>query len=165
MESASCSWYVHKQSLPLLHISIRTTVYEQRGEQRMRCYRFTYYCPNQPKQLCCPIEPKEHPLPTTELCHRSQPPQPPQTKVEVTFFDRIGDDFVRSCTTICREDGSCAKGTLLDRNCSAYVNLMNGLDYVGEVVLFGQRYFPKYAPIKNKEGRVIGAICVGKCIS
>lgn len=130
----------------------------------MRYYRFLH-CPNYRTTMCCPSKKTEDLLPATELCHSTHAPQSPQTKVEVSFFDRIGDDFVRSCTTICKEDGSCAKGTLLDRNCLAYINLMSGLDYIGEVVLFGKNYFPKYAPIKNKEGRVIGAICVGKCIS
>lgn len=132
----------------------------------MRCYRFvTYYCPSNAKPPFYAAEPSSELQSSIELCNRPQPPASSQATLEVSFFDRVGDDFVRSCTTLKKEDGSCAQGTLLDRSGPAYVNLMNGLDYVGEVVLFGKRYFPKYAPIKNKEGWVIGAICVGKCIS
>lgn len=132
----------------------------------MRCYRYTLYYPTvHGKPQCYPVAGPSVPQNHEEHCQIPLQSSSEKTTLHVSFFDRIGEDFVRSCTTIQKEDGSCAQGTLLDPTSPAYYNLINGMDYIGEVCLFGKRYFPKYAPIKNKEGRVIGAISVGKCIS
>jgi len=77
-----------------------------------------------------------------------------------TFFVRDGDDFVRVTTSVKKDDGSRAVGTVLDRAHPAYGKLLKGDFYRGPARLFGRDYFTKYVPIRDND-RVIGAFFVG----
>jgi methyl-accepting chemotaxis protein-2 (aspartate sensor receptor) len=81
-----------------------------------------------------------------------------------TVFARAGDDFQRVTTSVKKEDGTRAVGTLLDRKHPAYAPLMAGQPYAGRAVLFGKPHMTKYVPIKDG-GRVIGVLYVGIVIS
>lgn len=48
------------------------------------------------------------------------------TKAVGTIFVRSGDDFIRISTSLKKEDGSRANGTVLDRNHPAYQGLLRG---------------------------------------
>jgi methyl-accepting chemotaxis protein len=78
-----------------------------------------------------------------------------------TVFARTGDDFVRVTTSLKKQDGSRAIGTLLDRNGPAYAPILAGKPYTGLAALFGKRYITQYRPIADASGRVIGALFVG----
>jgi len=78
-----------------------------------------------------------------------------------TVFARSGDDFVRVTTSLKKQDGSRAIGTLLDRKGPAYAPLMAGRTYTGLAPLFGRQYITQYRPVKDASGRVIGALFVG----
>jgi methyl-accepting chemotaxis protein len=78
-----------------------------------------------------------------------------------TLFARTGDDFVRVTTSLKKQDGSRAIGTLLDRKGPAYAPIFAGKSYTGLVALFGKRYITQYKPIVDASGRVIGALFVG----
>jgi len=78
-----------------------------------------------------------------------------------TVFARSGDDFVRVTTSLKKQDGSRAIGTLLDRNGPAYAPLMAGKTYTGLAALFGRQYMTQYRPVKDASGRVIGSLFVG----
>ena len=78
-----------------------------------------------------------------------------------TIFARSGDDFVRVTTSLKKQDGSRAIGTLLDRKGPAYALLLAGKPYVGLATLFGKRYITEYRPVTDTSGRVIGALFVG----
>ena len=78
-----------------------------------------------------------------------------------TVFARSGDDFVRVTTSLKKQDGSRAIGTLLDRKGPAYAPLMAGRSYTGQATLFGKQYMTQYRPIVDANGRVIGALFVG----
>jgi methyl-accepting chemotaxis protein len=78
-----------------------------------------------------------------------------------TVFARTGDDFVRISTSLKKEDGSRAMGTLLDRNHPAYRSLLRGESFVGKTRLFGKDFMTKYLPVKDDQGRVIAALFVG----
>ncbi|WP_027796770.1 methyl-accepting chemotaxis protein [Paraburkholderia acidipaludis] len=78
-----------------------------------------------------------------------------------TVFARSGDDFVRVTTSLKKQDGSRAIGTLLDRKGPAYAPLMAGRSYTGLAGLFGKQYMTQYRPIADASGRVIGALFVG----
>jgi methyl-accepting chemotaxis protein len=78
-----------------------------------------------------------------------------------TIFARTGDDFVRVTTSLKKQDGSRAIGTLLDRKGPAYAPLLAGQTYTGLATLFGKRYITQYKPIADASGRVIGAYFVG----
>lgn len=77
-----------------------------------------------------------------------------------TVFVRDGDDFVRITTSVKKEDGSRAVGTVLDRNHPAYAKVMKGDFYRGPARLFGRDYYTKYVPIQEA-GQVIGVLFIG----
>ncbi|TDN62899.1 methyl-accepting chemotaxis protein [Paraburkholderia sp. BL10I2N1] len=78
-----------------------------------------------------------------------------------TVFARSGDDFVRVTTSLKKQDGSRAIGTLLDRKGPAYAPLLAGKPYTGLAGLFGKRFITQYKPVTDAGGRVIGALFVG----
>jgi methyl-accepting chemotaxis protein len=78
-----------------------------------------------------------------------------------TIFARTGDDFVRITTSLKKQDGTRAIGTLLDRKGPAYAPVMAGKPYVGIAALFGKQYITEYKPVTDATGRVIGALFVG----
>ena len=83
------------------------------------------------------------------------------TKSPGTVFVRMGDDFTRIATSLEKEDGSRAVGTALDRSNAAYGALLKGEEHTGKTPLFGKEYMTKYMPIKDGNGKVIGALFVG----
>ncbi len=70
----------------------------------------------------------------------------------------MGD--VRVSTNVLKEDGSRAVGTRLTGP-PYYAIFREGKPYRGEASILGIRYFTAYDPIRNREGRVIGALYVG----
>ncbi|AXF12118.1 methyl-accepting chemotaxis protein [Paraburkholderia graminis] len=78
-----------------------------------------------------------------------------------TIFARTGDDFVRVTTSLKKQDGSRAIGTLLDRNGPAYALVVANKTYTGLAALFGKRWITQYRPVTDASGRVIGALFVG----
>ncbi|WP_322048505.1 Cache 3/Cache 2 fusion domain-containing protein [Paraburkholderia sp. J67] len=78
-----------------------------------------------------------------------------------TVFARSGDDFVRVTTSLKKQDGSRAIGTLLDRKGPAYPLISAGQSYSGLAQLFGKEYITEYKPIADASGKVIGALFVG----
>lgn len=80
--------------------------------------------------------------------------------VAATIFTRTGDDFLRIKTSLKKEDGSRALGTLLDRNHPAYARLIAGENYAGKARLFGRDYMTCYKPVKSGT-RTTGVIFTG----
>ncbi|MBX3765235.1 Cache 3/Cache 2 fusion domain-containing protein, partial [Burkholderia cepacia] len=78
-----------------------------------------------------------------------------------TVFARAGDDFVRVTTSLKKENGERAIGTLLDRAHPSYKALMAGEPFRGLAWLFGVPYMSKYEPVRDASGKVIGALYVG----
>jgi len=78
-----------------------------------------------------------------------------------TVFARSGDDFVRVTTSLKKQDGSRAIGTLLDRKGPAYAPILANKSYTGLATLFGKRWITQYRPVTDASGRVIGALFVG----
>jgi len=83
------------------------------------------------------------------------------TRAVGTVFVRTGDDFARISTSLKKEDGSRAVGTLLDRNHPAYRKLLKGEEFVGKARLFGKDYMTTYLPVKDGQGQIIAALFVG----
>ncbi len=82
------------------------------------------------------------------------------TGVIATVFARMGDDFVRVSTTLKKEDGSRAFGTMLGSKSPALKPILNKETFYGKVKLFGKDYYVVYEPIiKNDE--VIGILFIG----
>lgn len=78
-----------------------------------------------------------------------------------TIFVRSGEDFLRITTSLKKEDGSRAVGTLLDRKHPAYARLIQSQPYVGRAALFGRLYMTQYTPVRDASGTVIAVLFVG----
>jgi methyl-accepting chemotaxis protein len=78
-----------------------------------------------------------------------------------TVFVRSGEDFVRVSTSLSKQDGSRAIGTLLDHANPAYARLMAGQSYVGRALLFERSYMTQYTPVRDSGGKVIAVLFVG----
>ncbi|MEA9977403.1 MULTISPECIES: methyl-accepting chemotaxis protein [unclassified Pseudomonas] len=78
-----------------------------------------------------------------------------------TIFVRSGDDFIRISTSLSKQDGTRAIGTLLDHKSSAYERLMAGQGYVGRALLFDRYYVTQYTPVRDSSGKIIAALFVG----
>ncbi|MBI5921333.1 MAG: Cache 3/Cache 2 fusion domain-containing protein, partial [Betaproteobacteria bacterium] len=87
------------------------------------------------------------------------------TGAVATVFARKGDDLVRVSTSVKKENGERAVGTPLSKEHPGYTKLMAGERYVGKAKLFSKDYYTSYTPIKDKEGKVIGATFIGLDIS
>lgn len=78
-----------------------------------------------------------------------------------TIFVRSGDDFIRIITSLSKQDGTRAIGTVLDRKGAAYERLIAGQSYVGKAVLFDRYYMTQYSPVRDSSGKIIAALFVG----
>ncbi len=88
-----------------------------------------------------------------------------RTGVPATIFVRSGDDFVRISTSVRKENGERAVGTVLDHASPAYAPLLAGKAYQGLAQLFGKQVITAYQPVTGADGKVIGALYVGVDIS
>ncbi|AVS82299.1 methyl-accepting chemotaxis protein [Paracidovorax avenae] len=88
-----------------------------------------------------------------------------QTGVRGTVFARQGDDFVRIATSVRKQDGERAVGTLLDRSHPAYRALAAGRPYAGYATVFGRQNLTRYDPVRDAAGQVVGVLYVGLDVS
>lgn len=82
------------------------------------------------------------------------------TGAVATLFVRQGDDFLRVTTSLRKQDGTRAVGTLLDRKHPGYSRVMAGESYTGPAFLFGRNYMTHYTPIKQGNN-IVGIYFVG----
>jgi methyl-accepting chemotaxis protein len=78
-----------------------------------------------------------------------------------TVFVRSGAEFVRISTSLTKQDGSRAIGTVLDHAHPAYQRLLDGQNYIGRAVLFERSYMTQYTPVRDSTGQVIAVLFVG----
>lgn len=78
-----------------------------------------------------------------------------------TIFAKTGNDYLRISTSLKKEDGSRAVGTLLDKNAPAYKAIENKQSFTGPARLFGKNYLTMYEPILDENKQVIGIYFVG----
>ena len=88
-----------------------------------------------------------------------------KTGAVATLFMRKGDDLLRVSTSLKKENGERAVGTVLLKEHPAYALLLAGKPYVGRAALFGHAFYTSYSPILSKDGQVIGATFIGLDIS
>jgi methyl-accepting chemotaxis protein len=84
-----------------------------------------------------------------------------QTGSVATVFVRKGDDFLRITTSVKKDNGERAVGTMLGADHPARSALLEGKAWSGALTLFNRPYFTSYNPVKGKNGQVIGATFVG----
>ena len=78
-----------------------------------------------------------------------------------TLFVKAGDEYVRIATTVKKDDGSRAMGTILDAKSPALAMINKGEAYYGDATILGKSYITGYEPIKDASGNVIGIYFVG----
>ena len=78
-----------------------------------------------------------------------------------TLFVRSGDDFIRVSTSVSKQDGTRAIGTVLDRTGPAYGPVISGQSYIGRALLFGRFYMSQYTPVRDSSGKIIAVLYVG----
>lgn len=83
------------------------------------------------------------------------------TQAAATIFVRKDDDFIRITTSLKKNDGTRAIGTLLGKDHPSYGAIIKGDSYTGKATLFGKDYMTRYVPIKDGSGRIIGIFFVG----
>jgi methyl-accepting chemotaxis protein-2 (aspartate sensor receptor) len=84
-----------------------------------------------------------------------------QTGGNASVFVVSGDDYVRVTTSVKKENGDRAVGTILDHASPAYAAIREGKAYVGIVKLFGKHFITDYEPIRDASGKVIGILYIG----
>jgi methyl-accepting chemotaxis protein-2 (aspartate sensor receptor) len=84
-----------------------------------------------------------------------------QTGGNASVFVVSGDDYVRVTTSVKKENGERAVGTILDHASPAYAAIRAGKAYVGLVKLFGKPFITDYEPIHDASGKVIGILYIG----
>lgn len=88
-----------------------------------------------------------------------------KTGATATLFVRSGNDLVRVTTSVKKQDGTRAIGTVLDRSHPAYLLLLSGQPYMGYATIFGKQYMTRYDPVMDAAGKLIGARYVGLDVS
>ncbi|TDP71590.1 methyl-accepting chemotaxis protein [Roseateles toxinivorans] len=78
-----------------------------------------------------------------------------------TVFALKGDDFERITSSLKKENGERAMGTMLGSQHPAFTLLKASKPYTGRTVLFGKPYMTRYEPIKDDGGKLVGALFVG----
>lgn len=78
-----------------------------------------------------------------------------------TVFVRDGSEFIRITTSLTKQDGTRALGTVLDHAHPAYQRLLAGQSYVGRALLFERNYMTQYTPVRDGSGQVIAVLFVG----
>ncbi|MFM2485995.1 methyl-accepting chemotaxis protein [Celerinatantimonas yamalensis] len=79
---------------------------------------------------------------------------------DVTVFSYNGQQFTRVLTSLKRQDGQQANGTVLQDQ-AAVNKLQNDQPFSRVVSLFGRRYLGYYVPLNDAEGSLIGSVFVG----
>ncbi|AIY40252.1 Methyl-accepting chemotaxis protein I (serine chemoreceptor protein) [Collimonas arenae] len=87
------------------------------------------------------------------------------SRAVATVFIKNGDDFTRISTSLKKESGERAVGTVLDHAHPGYASLQAGLSYIGRARLFGKEYMTAYNPVMDDAGQIVGALFVGVDIS
>ncbi len=78
-----------------------------------------------------------------------------------TVFARYGNDFLRVTTSLKKQNGDRAIGTLLGTNHPGYQGFLKGERYFGKAHLFGKDYMTLYIPVKSPNGDVIAIMFIG----
>jgi methyl-accepting chemotaxis protein len=84
-----------------------------------------------------------------------------QTGVSATIFVKRDRDFIRISTSVKKENGERAVGTLLDHSHPGYQVILDGGAYIGFAQLFGSQYMTRYDSIRDSRGNVIAVLYVG----
>ncbi|MBF0112033.1 MAG: methyl-accepting chemotaxis protein [Desulfamplus sp.] len=83
------------------------------------------------------------------------------TGLSVTIFQLIPDGLLRISTNVLKEDGSRAVNTYIPKDSSVYQSVVSGSTYYGRAFVVNEWFISGYEPIKDVNGKIIGAFFVG----
>lgn len=83
------------------------------------------------------------------------------TRVNATVLTRKGDDFERTSTSVKDDKGRRASGVPLGAEHPAVSRLLKGEPFTGKAKMLGRDFMTHYLPIRDRDGRVVGAFFVG----
>jgi len=78
-----------------------------------------------------------------------------------TFFLKTGDDFIRVSTSLKKNNGERAVGTLLGSSNPGFKALNNGQPFYAKTMLFGSEYLSYYSPIFDRNHEVAAISYIG----
>lgn len=78
-----------------------------------------------------------------------------------TIFQFIPNGMLRISTNVIKEDGSRAIGTYIPASSPVYQAVIKGESYFGEAIVVNSNFYTSYEPLKDKDGKLIGALFVG----
>ena len=84
-----------------------------------------------------------------------------QTGGVATVFARQGSGFRRVATSLKKQDGSRALGTMLDPQGRAFAAVSAGQPFSGRATLFGKPYMTHYELVRDADKQVVGVLFVG----
>lgn len=84
-----------------------------------------------------------------------------QIETTVTIFQKIDEGYLRITTNIMTNEGKLAIGTFIPNSSAVAQALDRGEDYVGRAYVVNGWYVTAYHPIKDVQGKIIGAVYTG----
>lgn len=82
--------------------------------------------------------------------------------VVTTVFQMIEPHgMLRISTNVTKDDGTRAVNTYIPKDSPVYQSVMSGKTYFGSAVVVNARYLTAYEPVKDRSGKIIGALFVG----
>jgi|GEM_PF-401898 len=83
------------------------------------------------------------------------------TDMSCTIFQLIPGGMLRISTNVLKQDATRAIGTFIPSDSPVYQSIISGQNYVGKAIVVDKMFMTAYAPLKDKNGKIIGAIFVG----
>ncbi|MBF0302456.1 MAG: methyl-accepting chemotaxis protein [Desulfamplus sp.] len=83
------------------------------------------------------------------------------TELSVTIFQLIPDGLLRISTNVLKEDGSRAMNTYIPKDSPVYKSIIDGQTYYGRAFVVKEWFISGYEPIKDIDGKIVGALFVG----
>ncbi len=84
------------------------------------------------------------------------------TGSQATIFQLVGNKLLRVSTTVKNSENKRAIGTFIPENDEVYQNIVNDKPYFGKAFVVNDWYLTAYYPLKDIDGKIVGAIFVGQ---
>lgn len=84
------------------------------------------------------------------------------TGSSATIFQLVDDKLLRISTTVKKLDGQRAVGTYIPSSSPVYQTIMKGETFRGKAFVVNDWYITAYAPLRDIDNKIIGAIYVGQ---
>ena len=78
-----------------------------------------------------------------------------------TVFQLIPGGMLRIATNVMTDKGERAVNTYIPSDSPVYQAVTTGRNYFGDALVMGRKFMTAYEPLKDKDGKVVGALFVG----